>query len=76
MTRSVRVLLTLETAVAFLAAVVPDRRYDEATEEGALSRMGELCTVEGEFFSGSGKCVNCHAPEPDGAVVLIPFAVR
>ncbi|MDG2209316.1 MAG: hypothetical protein P8K81_04915, partial [Flavobacteriales bacterium] len=24
-------------------------------------RMGELCTEEGAFFSGSGNCVNCHA---------------
>lgn len=70
MARSLRVLLTLVAAAAFLAAVVPDRRYDESTEEGALWRMGELCTVEGEFFSGSGKCVNCHAPDPDGEALV------
>ena len=33
-------------------------------------RMGELCTEEGAFFSGSGNCVNCHAPDPEGHAMV------
>ncbi len=68
--RSVRVLISLLASVSLLAAVVPEARYREDTDAGALWRMGELCTVEGEFFSGSGKCVNCHAPDPDGEALV------
>ena len=32
--------------------------------------MGELCTEEGVYFTGSGNCVNCHAPDPDGEALV------
>ena len=70
LSRTLRVVLVLGAAAGLLAAVVPERRYDQETNEGALWRMGELCTVEGEFFSGSGKCVNCHAPDPNGHALV------
>ena len=33
-------------------------------------RMGELCTEEGVYFTGSGNCVNCHAPDPSGEALV------
>jgi hypothetical protein len=33
-------------------------------------RMGELCTEQGVFFTGSGNCVNCHAPDPEGEAMV------
>ncbi|MDA0302849.1 MAG: hypothetical protein O3B45_00695 [Bacteroidetes bacterium] len=33
-------------------------------------RMGELCTEQGVFFTGSGNCVNCHAPDPEGEALV------
>ena len=32
--------------------------------------MGELCTEDGVYFTGSGNCVNCHAPDPEGHALV------
>ena len=62
-------VLLAAAAVAIGAASRPGRR--PGTEGGtAVDRMGELCTVQGTLFTGSGNCVNCHAPDPAGHALV------
>ena len=48
----------------------PHHRYGKDDAEWMRWRMGELCTEEGVYFTGSGNCVNCHAPDPDGEALV------
>ena len=48
----------------------PQHRYGKDDAEWMRWRMGELCTEEGVYFTGSGNCVNCHAPDPDGEALV------
>ena len=42
----------------------PHEGFGKDDAEWIRWRMGELCTEEGVYFTGSGNCVNCHAPDP------------
>ncbi len=48
----------------------PHLRYGKDEAQWMRWRMGELCTEEGVYFTGSGNCVNCHAPDPDGEALV------
>jgi hypothetical protein len=48
----------------------PHHRYGKDDAQWMRWRMGELCTEEGVYFTGSGNCVNCHAPDPDGEALV------
>ena len=48
----------------------PHERFGKDDAEWIRWRMGELCTEEGVYFTGSGNCVNCHAPDPDGHALV------
>lgn len=57
-------------SITFSSAVQPEIKFhgDDAAE--MRWRMGDLCTEEGIYFSGSGNCVNCHAPDPNGLALV------
>lgn len=48
----------------------PHKRFGQDDAEWTRWRMGELCTEEGVYFTGSGNCVNCHAPDPEGHALV------
>jgi len=48
----------------------PHERFGKDDAEWIRWRMGELCTEEGVYFTGSGNCVNCHAPDPEGHALV------
>ena len=48
----------------------PHERFGKDDAEWTRWRMGELCTEEGVYFTGSGNCVNCHAPDPEGHALV------
>ena len=54
----------------FTAAQDPAHAFRGDEAEWMRWRMGELCTEEGVFFTGSGNCVNCHAPDPNGHALI------
>ena len=54
----------------FTGAQDPHQRYGKDDAEWTRWRMGELCTEEGVYFTGSGNCVNCHAPDPNGHALV------
>lgn len=63
-------LLAVCTAVFMTSAENPHQKFKG--DDAAMMRwlMGELCTEEGVYFTGSGNCVNCHAPDPDGEALV------
>jgi hypothetical protein len=66
--RTGTVLLLAAAAVTAGWTARPRRPHGSAGT--AVQRMGELCTVEGALFTGSGNCVNCHAPDPAGHALV------
>lgn len=63
-------LVALGVAQLFTGAQDPHQRYGKDDAEWTRWRMGELCTEEGVYFTGSGNCVNCHAPDPNGHALV------
>lgn len=63
-------LVALGFGALFTAAQDPHDRYGKDDAEWTRWRMGELCTEEGVYFTGSGNCVNCHAPDPAGHALV------
>ena len=63
-------LLAVCTGVFLTSAEDPHQKFKG--DDAAMMRwlMGELCTEEGVYFTGSGNCVNCHAPDPDGEALV------
>lgn len=63
-------LLAVFAGVFLTAAEDPHQKFKD--DDAAMMRwlMGELCTEEGVYFTGSGNCVNCHAPDPDGEALV------
>ena len=52
----------------------PHKRFGKDDAEWTRWRMGELCTEEGVYFTGSGNCVNCHAPDANGHALVDEMA--
>ena len=63
-------LVAVGLGLILTGAEDPHHRYGKDEAEWMRWRMGELCTEEGAYFTGSGNCVNCHAPDPDGEVLV------
>lgn len=63
-------LVAISVGSLFTGAYHPDRLQAKDDNEWTLRRMGELCTDEGVYFTGSGNCVNCHAPDPEGEALV------
>ena len=63
-------MMGIGLALLFSGAADPEVAFhgDDAAE--MRWRMGELCTEQGVYFTGSGNCVNCHAPDPDGEALV------
>lgn len=63
-------LVTVGLGLLLASAEDPHHRYGKDDAAWMRWRMGELCTVEGTYFTGSGNCVNCHAPDPEGEALV------
>jgi PAS domain-containing protein len=63
-------LLAVCTGVFMTSAENPHQKFKGDDAAMMRWRMGELCTEEGVYFTGSGNCVNCHAPDPDGEALV------
>lgn len=75
MPRKVHFVFCASAAVVVVGAVLtaaqdPADAFRDDDAEMMRWRMGELCTEEGVFFTGSGNCVNCHAPDPNGHAMV------
>ena len=63
-------LISVGAAVFLTAAEDPHQKFKGDDAAMMRWRMGELCTEEGVYFTGSGNCVNCHAPDPEGEALV------
>lgn len=63
-------LISVGAGVFLTAAEDPHQKFKGDDAAMMRWRMGELCTEEGVYFTGSGNCVNCHAPDPEGEALV------
>ena len=63
-------LIAVSTGVFLTSAEDPHKKFKGDDAAMMRLRMGELCTEEGVYFTGSGNCVNCHAPDPAGEALV------
>lgn len=66
---TIAVLLMAITSITFFGFTTPSGKYH--SQGGRMFfALGNLTLEEGEFFTGSGNCVNCHNSDPEGVALV------